>query len=240
MHVTSSIPPQPDQPIQAPVVSPVSPVSLSSPIAPLIIEKKRSSAFSLLLGVALVVAVGGVAFAAGRLTAPPSTSASGARGGNGSGFGGGGTGATGAPGAFGGAGFGAGAALTIEGTVQAITPTQLSITLASGQTIQIPVDASTTYHGQAAASASDVKTGQQVQVQVAGGIGRIRGQGGQGGQGGTGGGQASAPPAVGAPGTAPSAGTGTGGQGGGQAGGQGGFGQGGALGPARDITIVTP
>ena len=64
---------------------------------------------SLLLGVAVVVAVGGVAFAAGRLTAPPATAAAGGfRNGAGAGTGGFGAGATGGSGAVGGSGAGAG------------------------------------------------------------------------------------------------------------------------------------
>jgi hypothetical protein len=222
----------------------VPPPAVSSPLAPIVAEKKKSSALNLVLGLALVVAVGGIAFAAGRLTAPASTAAGGGRGGNGTGTGtgftrGGGNGPVGASGGAGGFGgaFGGGAgSVTIEGTVQSITPTAITLALSSGQTIDIPIDSTTTYHGQQAATSTDVKNGSKVQVQLSGGgfggFGRGGGQGGAG-TGGTGGGaNATPPPAVGAPGTVPPAGA-TGGTG------AGGFGRGGAIGPAKDITIVT-
>jgi hypothetical protein len=211
-------------------------------------EKGRMSALSLLLGLAVVVAIGGVAFAVGRVTAPaPATTGAGGFGGFRGGAGTGGSGAApGASGVPGGAGFfgagGAGAGLTVTGTVQTITPTSITLKLQSGATVDIPIDSSTTYHGQTPATASQVTSGAQVQVQVgagglgaggfgAGGFGGGRGQGGNGG--GANGG-ATPPPAVGstpAPGaSAPSGGTGTG---------RGGAGRGGAIGPATSITIVT-
>ena len=227
--------------------APVPPPSMSSPLAPIVAEKKRASALSLLLGFALVVAVGGVAFAAGRLTAPaPAAASGGGRGtfgggggtGTGTGFGGGNgfqPGASGQPG--GGAGFGGlgGADLTLTGTVQSISPTSITLKTQNGQTVDIPIDSSTTYHGQQAATSTDVKTGATVQIALSGGFG-----GGFGGGRGRGAG-ASAPPPVGG-GAAPSSGTGAGASAPAASGGPGtGFGgRGGALGPARDITIVTP
>ena len=47
-----------------------------------------------------------------------------------------------------------------------MTADQLTLKLASGQTVQIPLDSSTTYHSQAPATAADVTTGSTVQVQV--------------------------------------------------------------------------
>jgi hypothetical protein len=119
-----------------------------------------------LLGLALAVAIGGVAFAAGRLTAPANAAANvPARGFNG-------------PGAFGGNGFpsvpfdgagragrglfGAGVA-SIQGTV---TTDSVTITTASGQTITVAIGGTTTYHQQASASASDVRTGGTVIVRL--------------------------------------------------------------------------
>lgn len=169
------------------------PPALTSPLAPILAERRRSSILSLLLGLALVVAVGGVAFAAGRVTAPASTAA-GAGGGGRGGFGGGNgftPGASGEPGnGLAGGGVRRGADVTLSGTVEAITPASLSLKLASGTTIEIPIDTSTTYHGQSAAASTDVKTGAQVQVEM-NGFGRRQGVRG-------------------------------------------------AIGPARDITIVTP
>jgi hypothetical protein len=156
----------------------VAPVVVSAP-------RKRSTAATLvnvLLGVAVVVAVGGVAFAAGRATAPAQTTAG--RFGNGGGFAGNGLGptASGAPGrsAFGGA-FGAGGGgVSLQGTVTAVAADSITLQLASGQTLTIPIDSSTTYHSQAPATATDVTAGRTVIVQLSGG--RFVG----GGNGGTG------------------------------------------------------
>ena len=230
--------PQPDSKGSGSVdLTPVPPASISSPLTPFIAEKQSSKLLSLLLGAALGVAVGGVAFAAGRLTAPASAApATGtARGGNGTGFGGANgfvPGASGAPGGagaggLGAGGLGAGGQLTIQGTVLAISDTSISITLASGATIQVPIDSSTTFHGQTAATAADVKTGQTVEIAMNGGFGGFGRGGGQGQSAAN----PSAPTPVGAPGGAPVASPGGGASG--FAGGRG------IAGPARAITILT-
>jgi hypothetical protein len=139
------------------------------------------------LGLALVVAVGGVAFAAGRATAPTTATrtGTGANGGFANGQGGfvpGGPRASGAPG-FGGGGLGfggGGAGLSIEGTVSAVGADGITLTLTSGQTVTIPTSSSTTYHQRTAGSASDVTTGSTVIVQLAGGRGAFGQGGGQG------------------------------------------------------------
>jgi hypothetical protein len=130
------------------------------------------------LALALAVAIGGIGFAAGRMTAP--VSAAGANGGNGFRFGGGGQGGyfPGGPGAFGGNGgnganggaggrgaFGGGGA-SIQGTVDAVSADILTLKLANGQTIQIALDGTTTYHAQTTAASSDVKTGGTVIVRI--------------------------------------------------------------------------
>src|SRR5205814_6597768 len=106
--------------------------------------------------------------------------------------------------------------------------TSMTITLSSGQTIDIPLDASTTYHGQTAATSSDVKNGAQVVVELAGT--------GFGGRGGGTGGAGGAPGAVGSPGAVPSAGAAASPA----AGGGTGVTQPGAIGPSRDVPVVTP
>jgi hypothetical protein len=150
---------------------------------------------NVLLGLALVVAVGGVAFAAGRATAPASAAAAGRTGfgqGGAGGQGFGGPGASGAPGR----GFGGGAgAVSIQGTVEAIDGSSMTIKLPSGQTVTIGLNGSTTYHSQTAATASDVTSGSSVIVQLQG-------------RGGAGGGQPGASGAP-APSGAPAAGLGT-------------------------------
>jgi hypothetical protein len=125
-----------------------------------------------ILGLALVVAIAGVAFAAGRFTAPaPASAGSLPNGGpgqffngdNGKGNGNGNRGnAQGGPGGFLGGGF------TLEGTVESISGTTLTLKTASGQTIQVTLDGSTTYHAQTDATASDVTTGGKVQVRLTG------------------------------------------------------------------------
>ena len=135
-------------------------------------------ALNLLLGGALVLAVAGIAFAAGRMTAPAQTIA-GTFPGGGSFNGQGGTVQIG-PGANNGQGgprgvFGGGAGPSIEGTVESITDTTLTIKTADGQTIQIALDGDTSYHRQSDASASDVVTGSKVLVRLD--FGRIDGNG---------------------------------------------------------------
>ena len=116
---------------------------------------RRSAIFSgsALLVVAALVAVGGVTFAVGRLTAPVAASAA-ARGNGGAAFGNGAR-PSGAPGfgrqgGLGGVFAGGSGGLSIRGTVASVTADTLTITLASGTTVQIPLEASTTYHRQGA------------------------------------------------------------------------------------------
>jgi hypothetical protein len=157
--------------IDAGLQAPVQPVPASAP-------KPRpgisNRALNLLLGGALVLAVAGVAFAAGRMTAPAPTLTGGnfpgggitlpggGQGGNGQGgFQGRGNG-NGQGGFFGGAGAGP----SIEGTVESVSDTTLTLKTADGQTIQIALDGSTTYHRQSDASESDVVTGSKVLVRI--------------------------------------------------------------------------
>ena len=163
-----------------------------TPVAPVAMRRRSTSALlvNLLLGVALVVAVGGVAFAAGRATAPTTAATNrNGFGGNGQFFG---PDASGAPGRDGFAG--PGGAISLSGTVTAVSADSITLQLASGQTITIPTTAQTTYHSQTAASASDVTSGSSVIVQLNGG-GRFVTGGGQGG----GNGGAQNPAASGAP-----------------------------------------
>jgi hypothetical protein len=145
---------------------------------------------NVVLGIALVVAVGGVAFAVGRATAP-ATTATGRTGfgGNGGGFG---PNASGAPGGGFAGGFGAGG-VSIQGTVTAVGADSITLTLAGGQTVTIPTDAQTTYRQSTATTAAAVTSGSTVVVQLQGGRGVFGNGNGNGGQGG-------GPNASGAPG----------------------------------------
>jgi len=179
--------------------------------------KKRNPLDLLLIGAA-VVALAGVAFAGGRLTAPAASATTAGNGGNGTA----GTGGNGGAGRFGpnasfrpdgsfqpGGGFAgggggplAGGSVAVTGSVVAVSATEITLQLSNGTTVNIPIDSSTAYHTQGSASSSDVKTGTKVQVEVSGGA--VRGPGGGGGGtggGGTGGGTAGASPAPNASGT---------------------------------------
>jgi len=178
------------------------PIQSVNPVQPVVVRPRRSGAGMLvnaLLGIALVVAVGGVAFAAGRATAPATTAAAGRTGLGGQGGQGFAPNASGAPGrgqGFGGGG-GFGGAVSVQGTVEAIDGSSITIKLASGQTVTLGLNGDTTYHKQAAASATDVATGSTVIVQVQG-----RGFGGQGRPGASAAPGSSAAPAAGGFGTA--------------------------------------
>jgi hypothetical protein len=172
--------------------APTAPIAPSTqpplePVRPVAASPRRSSSgrwLNLLLGVAAAVAIGGIAFAVGRSTAPAPASAFG-RNPNGPAFIGGSfdPNASFAPGrGNNGALFGAGG-LTVEGTVQSVNGDTLTITTDDGRTMEVSLGADTEYHQQAAGSASDVTTGSKVSVQLDLG----RGQGPNGGQGGNGG-----------------------------------------------------
>jgi hypothetical protein len=156
---------------QQPTAVPTTPVVGAAPVMaappPLPAARKTSSGgrwLNLILVLAAAVAIGGVAFAVGRTTAPAPAAAVG----NGrTGFGPGGSfvpGGSGAPG-FGRGGFG-GAGLTISGTVQSVSADTLTVKTTGGQTIVVALGASTTYGTQTPATATDVQTGKTVQIQL--------------------------------------------------------------------------
>ncbi len=134
------------------------------PLAEVIARPKKSGsrATTVLFAIAGAIAIGGLAFAAGRMTAPVAAATNGRQFGNGQ-FANGG-----ANGYFGGlnrgqGGFG-GLNLGIEGTVTAVTADSISIKLANGNTVTIPLASSTTYHTTASGTASDVVVGSTVRV----------------------------------------------------------------------------
>jgi hypothetical protein len=139
------------------------------PLASVIAKPKSSGGrgTSLLLMLAGAIAIGGIAFAAGRLTAPAAATTAG-RFGNGQ-FPGNGQGLPG-DGQFPGngqglAGRGAGfAGISLAGTVDAVSADSITVKLESGTSITIPLDAKTTYHAAAAATAGDVTVGSEVRV----------------------------------------------------------------------------
>lgn len=127
--------------------------------------RKSSRTANLLLAIAGLIAIAGMAFAAGRLTAPAATSP-----GNG-GFNGFPTGSFN-PGAFPGGGAGGpggiGARLggvSLDGEVTAVSDDSITIRLENGSTIDVPVDGSTEYRSAAQSTAADVAVGDKVLVQ---------------------------------------------------------------------------
>jgi hypothetical protein len=167
-----------DRPGLAPAMGPVG--------APTVRSRSSGSGMlvNVLLGIAVVVAVGGVAFAVGRATAPTTVAAANnGRFGNG-GFGG--PNASGAPGGgfVGPGGFAGNGGVSIEGTVTAISADSITLQLASGQTVTIPINAQTTYHQRSSATAAAVTNGSTVIVQVGGGRGAFTNGNGNGGAGG--------------------------------------------------------
>ena len=147
--------------------------TVSTPPPPVIAPvKKTDRTFAILLAVGLLIAVGGVTFAVGRMTAPAAAATTRGNGG----FGNGGAGGTGAAGAAGAAGLGRGGfggGVLVTGTVDSISGTTMTLKEANGSTVTVNLAGTTTYHAQAAATSADVTTGKQVQVevQIAGGFG---------------------------------------------------------------------
>ncbi len=175
-------------------------------VAPAARRSRSGTWLNILLVGALAVAVGGIAFAVGRTTAPATAAAAG----NGNVFRNGdfgnGTGPTGsfAPGAGGfqggGPGFLGGGGLTVNGTVTAVDASGVTIKTANGNDVTIKTDGTTTYHTATTATASDVAVGDSVDVRVtgggrvfAGGNGNGNGNGGNGGNQGAGNGNGNAP-----------------------------------------------
>ena len=164
-----------------------------SPVPPPVVRAKSSSRLGTgILALAALVAIGGVAFAGGRLTAPAAAATTaGTTGRQGFGFNGGAAGT-----ANGGAGVanrlgGENGGVTLQGTVTAISSSSLSLKLANGTTVTIPIDSATTYHRQQAATSTEVASGATVLVEVSGFGGR-----GAGTAEASGGANSSAPPAA--------------------------------------------
>jgi hypothetical protein len=138
-------------------------VILPAPTPVVVPKKKGSRATNALLVVAACVAIGGVAFAAGRSTAPAASTGTFAGG-----FPGGGQAPNASfnPGGFGG-GLGGNAALTISGTVKSIDGTTMTITTANGTDTTVDTSSST-YHNSSTATSSAVQPGATVSVSVTG------------------------------------------------------------------------
>jgi Domain of unknown function (DUF5666) len=141
----------------------------SAPPNPIVNPTRRTSrVLDIALAVAAVLAIGGVAFAAGRLTAPASAGPAFARG-----LAPDGTVVT-PDGSFDPngpkpGGLASNGGLAIDGEVTAIDADSITLKLADGQEMTFKLDAATTYHEAADASSSDVAVGDDVSVKVTGG-----------------------------------------------------------------------
>jgi len=171
----SFAPVEPGTPTESQVPSAPLVRTVSTPPPPVIAPaKKGDRTFRVLLAVGLLVAVGGVTFAVGRVTAPAAAASTRAGFGNG-GFanGGAGAGGTGAGGAGLGRGAGFGGGVLVTGTVDSISGTTMTLKEANGTTVTVNLAGTTTYHAQATATAADVAAGKKVlvQVEIAGGFG---------------------------------------------------------------------
>jgi hypothetical protein len=126
-------------------------------------SRKQSRTGTIALAAAALVAVAGLAFAGGRLTAPAAaaTGGNGFRGGNfpfasfdpNGGFPGGGN-------------LGGGLrSVTLRGQVTSASASSITIQLDTGSTVTLPIDSQTTYHKSMAGSSSDVAVGSTVVVE---------------------------------------------------------------------------
>lgn len=140
------------------------PVSPGAPLpAPAAAPSRRRSSrvLDLALAGAAVVAIGGVAFAIGRVTAPASVAMGFAPGGvitrPGGSF---------DPGTGPGPRFAFGGGLTVDGTVTAVDADSITVKTADGNEMTFDTDGSTAYRQATDASASDVAVGDDVSVKV--------------------------------------------------------------------------
>jgi hypothetical protein len=176
------VPGPPANPIPPAPPAAYAPTSFApAPVAATTTAKNRASTGTALLLVGALVAIGGVAFAVGRVTAPTATaSPAGGLGGTGrgagngtngeGGFGGFGGGAGGAGGFGGGAGRGT-AGVSISGTVVSIDGSTIQIKLANGTTETLNLSPTVTYRDSTTGTAADVTAGATVQIGLALGAG---------------------------------------------------------------------
>lgn len=136
---------------------------------------KKDRTTLVLLFIAALVAVGGIGFAVGHVTASSTVASTNGNAANRGGFGRGGAlpsfapGETFSVGQFGGGAGGfarGGVGSSVTGTVESVDGSTMTVKLASGTTVTIDLSSGTTYHNETSASSSDVKTGSTVLVQI--------------------------------------------------------------------------
>lgn len=133
---------------------------------------KQDRTTIVLLVIAAMVAVGGIGFALGHITAPSGTSGA-APNASGRGFGGGGgafrsfaPGESFNPGNLGNGTTRVNLGGGVTGTVQSMTATSITVLLSNGQSETVDLNGSTTYHGETSASSSQVQVGTTVTIQI--------------------------------------------------------------------------
>lgn len=154
---------------QPPAIPPPPVIPAPPPVVAVAPRPRSGRILNILLIGAAIVAVGGVAFAIGRSTAPAIAfqRAGVFEDGSGTVIRPNGSFTPGAGGPRGGFGFGGG--LSLEGTVKSVSADSLTITLASGAEVTFKLDGSTTYRAATDAAASDVAVGDDVTVKEADG-----------------------------------------------------------------------
>jgi hypothetical protein len=145
----------PVEPTDTEPVQPTTPTPVYRP------TRKQSRTGTIALAAAAFVAVAGLAFAGGRLTAPASAASAGNNFRGNSPF------ASFDPnGGFPGGGLsGQLRSLTLRGQVTSVTASAITIQLDTGSTVTLPIDNQTTYHKSVSGSSSDVAVGSTVVVQ---------------------------------------------------------------------------
>jgi hypothetical protein len=160
--------------------APPTPTTPVAPVPPVVATPRQRQGgrwLNVLLALAFAVALGGVAFAVGRSTAP--VAAATGRGNAGFGFVPGGSFTPGGANGQGRGGLlGAGGGLTVSGTVDSIANGKLTVKLASGDTVTVTLDGSTTYRSATPSTAADVAVGDKVDVGLTGGRTAFGGGGG--------------------------------------------------------------
>lgn len=141
-----------------------SPATPAAPFPSTPPKRRSSRVLDLALAAAAALAVGGVAFAIGRATAPAADAVGFAPGGvivrPGGSF-------DPSSGPAGRPGLAVAGALTIDGTVTAVDADGITVRTRDGREMTFAVGASTTYHQATEAGASDVAVGDEVSVRVA-------------------------------------------------------------------------
>jgi hypothetical protein len=176
MTISSTTPDPPEEQEARVFIPAESEVVYQSPLVTPAATRRRLggfSAVSLLLALAGVVAIAGVAFAVGRTTAGNTGTSLPAGAGSDIGDGTGTVPNFGVPGGRDDGGTDDDAnrvtqSRSIRGTVTSVSGDALTVRLADGQTVRVTLGGSTTYHSQASASQDDVATGTGVIVSVAG------------------------------------------------------------------------